>query len=229
MTGDHLLRLEFGRFGPTWSLTCHHDLGAYPTYDEDTGEEMSPECWSVDWFDNAGVDDLLALDGWPDRLAFPMPVRPVWDDGLILEYDGPPPSDPAAPMEGKVNTPSTETAVKAARNRTNMIAWGNDRTRLLVALDHEWSVAVAASRCAGHLAADGGATAAKLADRFGWSRNQTAARMQELRELGLVEYRTHDDKIITARTNVKGTARGRVQFITEQGMAAVRKLSATAP
>ncbi len=86
MRGDHLLNLTFGRWGTEWSLTCHHADGAYPTIDIETGTE-DPECWTVDWFDNCDIDELLAPSRWPETLAFPLPVRPVWDEGLTLEYD----------------------------------------------------------------------------------------------------------------------------------------------
>lgn len=90
MNSDHLLHLAIDpRWGPRWSLTCHHELGAYPTFDfEHPDEAPNPECWTRDWWDNMSIDDIMTGESWPERLCFPLPVRPVWNEGLNLVYDG---------------------------------------------------------------------------------------------------------------------------------------------
>jgi hypothetical protein len=120
------------------------------------------------------------------------------------------PADPSAPIDGKASTVAPETAHEAARRREHRLAWGNDRTAILAHL--------------GGLNPGRGCTAAELAAVFGWSRNQTAARLLELREMGLVDYlRTEDGATVTRATGPG--ARGRVQRITGLGERALTNLS----
>lgn len=81
-TGDHLLHCHIDGVhgGVVWNLTCHHDLGDYPTLNDETGDRESDECWIPDWWDAAGE--------WPERIAFPCPVRCTWEGGLAVHYDG---------------------------------------------------------------------------------------------------------------------------------------------
>lgn len=70
-----------------------------------------------------------------------------------------------------------------------------------------------------HLLAQGPRTCAALADATGKSRNQTGARMLELREQGWVEYlRTDDGAIVVEPTDNEGNT-GQVQQLTAEGRA----------
>lgn len=111
--------------------------------------------------------------------------------------------DATEPIEGLTNAHSPDTAHVAARTRQHRIKWGNDRTMVL-----------------NHLCECGPQTAAALAERlpYAGSRNQVAARLLELRQMGLVEYVRTEAGYMTATTGPG--AFGRVQAATPQGVLA---------
>jgi hypothetical protein len=107
-----------------------------------------------------------------------------------------------ADLSGKVGAdhPSTSRAVRTPSNR---IRWGSQRQVVL-----------------SHLASRGPSTAAEVAETLGRSRNQTATRLQECRELGHVVYLLDEDsRPISRATSEDGE--GLVQQITDAGRKAL--------
>jgi hypothetical protein len=103
-----------------------------------------------------------------------------------------------ADLSGKVgkNHPSTSVEV---RTRANRIGWHIHRRIVL-----------------SHLLEHGPSTAAEVSETLGKSRNETAARLQECRELGHVVYALDETGArIRRRTSAHGS--GLVQEITAEG------------
>jgi hypothetical protein len=109
---------------------------------------------------------------------------------------------------GAVGTNHPNTSKRAAKNPTNIIRFGTQRHRVLIALrDH------------------GPQTCATIAERLNLSRNQTATRLGECRAAGLVEWhRNEAGEIITEPTGPNDA--GRVQNITQAGRMTLNQLEA---
>ena len=99
----------------------------------------------------------------------------------------------------KTGADHPETSHRAGRSNTNRIRFGTQRYRVLSVLE-----------------AQGSLTAAEIAREIGLSRNQTATRILECREAGLVEYvRSSTGDYETRKTSADSD--GRVQTLTELG------------
>lgn len=104
---------------------------------------------------------------------------------------------------GKVGRSHPETSQRAARRPSNRIRFGTQRWQVLETLRH-----------------DGRQTAAEIAAEVGLSRNQTASRLHELREVGFVRCaRDSDGQLLLRATGPKDW--GQVQEITEAGRRAI--------
>lgn len=104
---------------------------------------------------------------------------------------------------GAVGRAHPETSVKAARRPSNIPRFGSQRWQALYILQNA-----------------GPMTCAELADRLSKSRNQTATRLGECREVGLVEWcRDENGNIVTRPTGPNDE--GRVQRITLAGRMAL--------
>lgn len=115
--------------------------------------------------------------------------------------------DPADDRDVKVGADHPETAVVAARGMR--LKAGSQRQRIVAEAARHGQV---------------GITAAEAAVAIDSSRNQTAARMLELRELGWLEYLVEEGDYVDRATDTKGN-RGRVHVLTAQGAAELRALA----
>lgn len=114
--------------------------------------------------------------------------------------------DPTEPVTAPVGMFHPETSVEAAQAVAPKAA--SQRAKLLDAL----AVSV------------WGLTAAEAAEIIGRSRNQTSARLGELRAAGWAQYATHEnEKVITRSTGADSRCRGSVHILTDAGRARWRQ------
>jgi hypothetical protein len=81
---EHTLRLELSWTGPTLYLRCEHlrVLPWHGEYDENgtlISDALTPRCWTTDWVDHHGVEDLLDETFDIDDVRLPLPVRCYFD------------------------------------------------------------------------------------------------------------------------------------------------------
>lgn len=114
--------------------------------------------------------------------------------------------DPTEPVVAPVGMFHPETSVEAAQAVAPKAA--SQRAKLLDAL----AVSV------------WGLTAAEAAEIIGRSRNQTSARLGELRAAGWAQYATDEnEKVITRSTGADSRCRGSVHILTDEGRARWRQ------